>query len=292
MERSYRGTVVIPAYNEAAVIGTVLDSVCSCAGADGWEVIVVNDGSSDDTGTIAARHPVRVITHLTNKGYGAALKSGIRAATSDKIIIMDGDGQHSASCIDEALALLDAYPMVIGERDRDSHQVANRQVGKRVIRLIGEFLVEQKLPDYNSGFRGFRKRHIEEMLSIMPNGFSFSTTSTLSFLKHGYDIATLPISVAERVGRKSSVRFFRDGMRTVLLICRIIMLFNPMKIFLPLSVFCGGMGSIWTLWSVVDRWKIPNGGVVSLVFSLLLFSMGLIADQISMLNLRENRHGS
>lgn len=284
-------TVVIPAYNEATAIAGLLDRIEKEGYAERYDFIVVDDGSTDGTGKVVSGYPVRLITHLTNKGYGAALKTGIRAATTPKVIIMDSDGQHSPAYLDEMARLLDSFPMVIGERDADSHQVANRQLGKKIIRLVGEFLVEQKLPDYNSGFRGFNKRHIEGMLSIMPNGFSFSTTSTLSFIKHGYDIATVPIRVAERVGRQSTVKFMRDGVRTFLLVLRIIMLFNPMKMFIPLSIICGAFGGGWTLLGVITRLKIPNGGVLLLVFSMFLFMIGLVSDQVSMLNLRENHRG-
>ena len=285
----FKATVIIPAYNEGEAIGSLLQAIQDGGYTDKYEFVVIDDGSTDNTGQVIAQYPVKLATHLTNKGYGAALKTGIRMTTTEKVIIMDSDGQHSPEYLDKIAALLDTYPMVIGERDSTSHQVANRQLGKKIIRLVGEFLVEQKLPDYNSGFRGFQREKIAGMLSIMPNGFSFSTTSTLSFLKHGYDIATLPITVSERVGRKSNVKFIKDGTKTLLLIFRIIMLFNPMKIFLPLSVCCGALGAGWTFLGIVTRFKIPNGGVLLLVFSLLLFMIGLVSDQVSMLNLRENK---
>ncbi len=148
-----------------------------------YEVIYVDDGSTDKTFEIISEFPVKCFRHHTNKGYGAALKTGIRKASGDKVVILDSDGQHDPKYIDTLIDMLDTYDMVIGERTDDSFQVKRRQSGKRFIRMIGEFLVEQKLPDYNSGFRGFDRKLISEMLQIMPNGFSFSTTSTLAFLK-------------------------------------------------------------------------------------------------------------
>ena len=209
--KEYEATVILPSYNEEGAIEGLLNRIKDGGYADRYEIIVVDDGSTDATGDLARKYAVRLITHSTNKGYGAALKTGIRAARSEKIIIMDSDGQHSPDCIAKIVELLDVFPLVIGERDEKSHQVSNRLVGKRLIRVVGEFLVEQKLPDFNSGFRGFRRKQIQEMLSIMPNGFSFSTTSTLSFLKHGYDIGRIPITVTERIGRKSNVKFVKDG---------------------------------------------------------------------------------
>ena len=129
--------------------------------------------------------------------------------------------------------------MVIGERTDKSFQIKTRNLGKKIIKLIGEYLVEQKLPDFNSGFRGFDRKLINQILHLMPNGFSFSTTSTLAFLKEGYSIDTVPIVVEKREGRKSNVKFLKDGIKTILLVIRIIMLFNPLKVFIPASaIFC------------------------------------------------------
>ena len=179
-----------------------------------YEIIVVDDGSTDGTGEIAATFPVRVVHHSVNKGYGASLKTGIRKATGEYVITMDSDGQHDPGYLPEiSRLLLEENEMVIGTRSAASHQVKTRQAGKRIIRWVGEYLVEQKLPDYNSGFRGFKRELIAGMLHIMPNGFSFSTTSTLAFLKEGYSIGTMPIDVASRQGRSSNVKFLKDGRR-------------------------------------------------------------------------------
>ena len=210
----YQVSIIIPAYNEETGIKGTLDKLIEGNYHEKYEIIVVDDGSTDKTREISQSFPVRVISHTVNKGYGAALKTGIRKSTCDKVVFMDSDGQHDPAYLDELVRLLEDHEMVIGCRTADSFQVKNRKAGKKVIRWVGEFLVEQKLPDYNSGFRGFQKDLILKMMHIMPNGFSFSTTSTLGFMKEGYNIATFPIVVEERVGRKSNVKFIKDGSKT------------------------------------------------------------------------------
>ncbi len=280
----YAISVIIPAYNEETGIQSTLESLVAGKYHEKYEIIVVDDGSDDRTKEICESFPIRVVSHTVNKGYGAALKTGIRKATADKVVFMDSDGQHNPKYLDQLVEMLEEYEMVIGCRTEDSFQVSNRKAGKKLIRIIGEFLVEQKLPDYNSGFRGFDKDLIREMLHFMPNGFSFSTTSTLGFMKEGYNIGTFPIVVEERVGRKSSVKFVKDGAKTLMLLLRIIMLFNPLKIFLPASLITGTAGITFGIWGFIVTGRFPNGAIILLTLGMILFFIGLIADQISLLN--------
>ncbi len=277
-------SIVIPAYNEEDAVRYGLDKLIDGGFHEKYEVIYVNDGSLDKTGEIIKEYPVKLFNHNVNKGYGAALKTGIRKATGDKIIILDSDGQHNPKYIDTLIELLQEHDMVIGERTDDSFQVKRRQSGKKLIRKTGEYLVEQKLPDYNSGFRGFDRELIKEMLHLMPNGFSFSTTSTLGFLKEGYTIGTFPIVVEERVGRKSNVKMVKDGSKTMLLLFRIIMLFNPLKIFFPFSLLVTGLGLLWGVYGFFMADRFPNTATVVVVFGMMLFFIGLLADQVAMLN--------
>ncbi len=283
-DRQYAISIIIPAFNEETGIKSTLEKLMAGNYHEKYEIIVVDDGSSDRTKEICEEFPIRVISHTVNKGYGAALKTGIRKATAEKVVFMDSDGQHNPSYLDELIGMLDKYEMVIGCRTEDSFQVQNRKAGKRVIRMVGEFLVEQKLPDYNSGFRGFDKALIREMLHFMPNGFSFSTTSTLAFMKEGYNIGTFPIVVEERVGRRSNVKFIKDGTKTMMLLLRIIMLFNPLKIFLPASMIAGSAGIIYGIWGFVIAGRFSNGAIILITLGMILFFIGLIADQISLLN--------
>jgi len=261
-----------------------LDKILSCKLHDKFEIIYVDDGSTDLTSSIIQEYPVKMIRHSANKGYGAAIKTGIRKASGTKIILMDGDGQHNPEYINDVDNLLDEFDMVIGERSTESFKVRKRESGKRIIRWIGEYLVEQKLPDYNSGFRGFHKESMQELIHLMPNGFSFSTTSTMAYIKEGYNIKTIPIIVSERVGRKSSVRFLKDGTKTIMLILRIIMLFNPLKVFLPASIGILLIGFGFGLFGYFVYSRFSNTATLLMMFGILLFFVGLLADQISIMN--------
>lgn len=280
-------SIIVPAYNEATVISSFLEKMKKIQGLEDYEMIIIDDGSTDETAEIVSKYDVKLIRHGNNKGYGAALKTGIRKATGDIIITLDSDGQHDPNELPRICELLKNNDMVIGERGKDSHHVRNRKGGKRIIRMIGEYLVEQKLPDFNSGFRGFHKNLITPMLHIMPNGFSFSTTSTLAFLKEGYTIGTFPIRVAERKGRKSTVSFFKDGPKTILLLMRIIMLFNPMKIFIPGAFIASLAGIIWGIHGFLVFNRFSNTAIILLTLGMFLFFFGLLADQIALLNRRK-----
>lgn len=279
-------SVLIPLYNEEVGIKLLLDKMTGMKMHEHCEIVVINDGSTDNSLEVLKNYPVKVYSHSVNKGYGAALKTGIRKAHGKKIVILDSDGQHDPAQISQIADMLDEYEMVIGTREKDSFQVKTRQVGKRVIRWVGEYLVEQKLPDYNSGYRGFNTDLIKGMLHMMPNGFSFSTTSTLAFLKEGYSIGTIPIKVEERVGRSSNVKFFKDGAKTIMLILRIIMLFNPLKIFLPASFIITASGLIYGVYGYLVAERFSNGAIVLAVLGMFLFFIGLVADQISIMNRR------
>jgi glycosyltransferase involved in cell wall biosynthesis len=284
--------IIIPTYNEEVGLKGLLEEIDKSDLADKYEVIVVNDGSTDNTEQIVRKFSgMKVLSHRLNKGYGAALKTGIRNTKADKIIVMDSDGQHSIEYIEQFVEKLQVFPLVIGQRTEDSYEVRKRTLGKKFIRLIAEYLIEQKLPDYNSGFRGFDRRLMKSMLHIMPNGYSFSTTCTLAFLKKGYDFTTVPIKVIERAGGKSRVKFFKDGAKTLLLAMRVIMLFNPLKIFFPASLFVFLLGVIWGLYGFAAFKRVPNSAVFVLILGVFLFLIGLLADQISMLNLSEKTAG-
>lgn len=287
MASEQSATVIIPAFNEEDVIQSTLDLIVESDLHQQYDFVFVDDGSDDRTPEIIARYPVRLFRHPVNKGYGAALKTGIRAATGKKIITMDSDGQHHPRYIAEIDKMLETHDMVIGERIPGSRQGRKRKAGKKIIGWIGAYLVEQKLPDYNSGYRGFHKEIIVGLLHLMPNGFSFSTTSTMAFLKEGYMVGTIPIEVAERKGRKSNVKMVRDGSKTLLLLLRIIMLFNPLKVFFPASLISFIVGIIYGVTGYILFGRFSNGGVVLTMLGMFLFFIGLMADQISILNRRK-----
>lgn len=277
-------TVIIPAFNEEEGISGLLETLKEQELFDKYNFIVVDDGSTDQTAAVAGKYPVKVIRHAVNKGYGASLKTGIRKAATPYVITMDSDGQHNPVYLATIVDMLHEYDMVIGERSATSFQVKSRKSGKWLIRKTGEMLVDQELPDYNSGLRGFHRELILNLLHLMPNGFSFSTTSTLAFLKEGYNIGTFPIEVTERVGRASSVKFIKDGSKTFLLLFRIIMLFNPLKVFFPASLLFTVAGILWGVNGYLFFGRFPNSGTILITLGMFMFFFGLLADQISLLN--------
>lgn len=277
-------TVIIPAFNEEEGLSGLLETLKEQELFEKYNFIVVDDGSTDQTAAVAGKFPVKLIRHAVNKGYGASLKTGIRKAATPYVITMDSDGQHNPVYLTNIVELLHEYDMVIGERSATSFQVTSRKSGKWLIRKTGEMLVDQELPDYNSGLRGFHRELILNLLHLMPNGFSFSTTSTLAFLKEGYNIGTFPIEVTERIGRASSVKFIKDGSKTFLLLFRIIMLFNPLKVFFPASLLFTVAGIIWGVNGYLFFGRFPNSGTILITLGMFMFFFGLLADQISLLN--------
>jgi len=276
-------SIIIPVYNEEAGIGAVCDAIKAAGLHMRYEVIIINDGSNDTTAQIVKAYPFKTINLPVNMGYGAALKAGIRSAAGGTIITLDGDGQHDPGLIEAFIQKIDTCDMVAGVRPPGG-KLAGKVFGKRCVRLVGEFLVEQKLTDFNCGFRAFKREIIAKMLHIMPNGFSFSTTSLLAFLKEGYAVEFFPVANQSRAGRPSSVNIWRDGIKTLILIVRLIMLFNPLKIFFPASLFFSIFGLAYGVWSFVYDGRFANSAVVVVIFGMFLFFFGLIADQISMLN--------
>ena len=276
-------SIVIPVYNEEKGIKKTLGKLVSLKLHDLYEIIVVDDGSTDETNNVVREFPVKLLAHRVNKGYGAALKTGIRKAIGDKIITLDGDSQHDPGEIENFVNLLNEFDMVIGQRTAESFQLKIRNFGKWMIRCVGEYLVEQKLFDYNCGFRGFDRKLLGELLHLMPNGFSFSTTSTLAFLKEGYSMSSYPIVSEQRVGRKSNVSFMKDGTKTMLLILRIIMLFNPLKVFVPASLMVSLLGVVYTIYHMLVHGGVPNPGVICFLTGVIIFFFGLLSDQVAAL---------
>lgn len=281
-KQSHNIAVVIPAYNEAEGIDVTLSDLKPFAG-EFSEIIVVDDGSTDDTAKIAASHGVTVISHKRNKGYGAAIKTGVRNSSADYILIMDSDGQHNPNDIKKIIDDCGEYDMIVGERTKDSQKQISRQPGKKVLSLVANFLANYKIPDLNSGFRLIKRSLVEEFSHILPNGFSFSTTITIAALKAGYDIRYVPITTSARIGRKSNVKMFRDGFNTLMLIIRIVALFDPLRVFLPMSIVLFIIGVVYIVICSIQGLNIPDGAVLTILASCLMFFFGILSDQISMM---------
>ena len=286
-------SIIIPAYNEQASIGNVL------AGLNDWrgqaEIIVVDDASTDHTGDIARASGVRVIRHPHNKGYGAGLKTGIRAASGDIIVMMDADSEHDAGQIALLLDNFGDNDMVVGARGKGSHAPLMRRILKWPLYRVADYLAGTKIPDLNSGFRAVRREVALRFLHILPNGFSLSTTLTLALFKEGYNTAYVPITTGARVGT-STVHPLRDGVNTLILIIRIIALFDPIKVFLPTSIGLFLIGVLYWIGSGILRFAqhvepafhIPTGAMFMLVSAVIVFMFGVLADQVSAIRREKN----
>jgi glycosyltransferase involved in cell wall biosynthesis len=276
-------TIVIPAFNEAAVIASVVASVRELCGHFVQEIIVVDDGSQDETAGVAEQAGARVIRHRQNQGYGAALKTGIRQATTEFVLTMDSDGQHRAADIPRFLATAAEYDMVVGQRSALIHSPLWRMPGKWLLGLMANYLTRRRIPDLNSGFRLIRREVALRYLHICSAGFPFSTTITMALLSRGYQVGYLPIQVDKRVGR--STVSVTAGLQTVILILRIATLFDPLRIFIPVSVLMGTTGMLWGVPYALAGRGISVGAMLAIVTAIFLFGLGLLSDQISQMRL-------
>jgi glycosyltransferase involved in cell wall biosynthesis len=277
-------SVVLPAYNEADQIGTVIRSIRQQYPEA--EILVVDDASSDATVAEAREAGATVRPHPYNKGNGAAVKTGLREARGQKIVLMDADGQHNPKDIPRLLERLDAYDLVVGARDPQTQASWLRRQGNRAFNRLATYLTGRPIPDLTSGFRAARREPIREFIHLLPNGYSYPTTITLAFLKAGYSVDFVPIQSGQRQGGKSGVRLLRDGGRFVLIILRIVTLFTPLKVFFPISVFLFVLSCLsagYTIFIDERRLHIPNSAVLFFTMSIIVFLIGLISEQIAML---------
>ena len=279
-------TIVLPAFNEGASIGPVVAALRSTAK---WhDVLVIDDGSTDDTATAAANAGARVVLHPYNKGNGAAVKTAIRSATSDWIAIVDADGQHRAEDAKRLVARLGEFDLVVGARDPRTQATAGRRLGNAVLNQLASYLTERSIPDLTSGFRAARREYLLEFIHLLPNGFSTPTTTTLAFIKAGYNVAFEPIGALPRVGT-SKIRLGSDGAKFLLILLKVITIFSPLRIFAPVSAASFAIGAIYGAWNYVYHARIPNGAVLLLMFSVIVILVGLVSEQISTLRFEGRR---
>ncbi len=225
-------TIVVPAFNEGESIGHVVAALK--AGAPWHEVLVVDDGSTDGTRDAAERAGARVVRHPYNKGNGAAVKTAIRSASSEWIMVVDADGQHRAEDARRLIARLGEFDLVIGARDPRTQATPGRRAGNAVLNWLASYLTERPIPDLTSGFRAARREYLLEFIHLLPNGFSTPTTTTLAFIKAGYNVAFEPIGALPRIGT-SKIRFASDGAKFLLILLKVITIFSPLRIFAPVS---------------------------------------------------------
>ena len=270
-------SVVIPAYHEEDGIADVVRAVL--AQGEFLEVLVVDDGSADGTGAQAAAAGARVVRHPYNKGNGAAVKTGIRQARGEFVLLLDADGQHDPAEIPRLLSRLDVHDMVIGARSFQD-QSAVRALGNAIFQGLASWLTGRPIPDLTSGFRAARRDLLLEVVHLLPNGFSYPTTSCLSFLKAGHSVAFEPIKARVRVG-KSKIRVLRDGVKFLLIIFKVITLYSPLRVFFPISAASFLLGVAYGLWNVWSFGKIPMGAAMLIQLAVVVFLFGLVSEQIA-----------
>lgn len=279
-------SLILPARNEAGALRHLLPELVAIL--PDAEIIVVNDGSDDDTLAVCAEFPVRVVSHPYPKGNGAAVKSGARAAHGDVLIFMDADGQHKPEDIPALLEkFAEGYDMVVGARQTGSHAGAHRAVANDLFSRFATWMVQQTVEDLTSGFRIVKAKKFRKFLYLFPNGFSYPTTSTMSFFRAGFSVAYLPIHTPRRSTGKSHIRPIRDGVRFLLIIIRIGTLYSPQKLFLPISAgfFLTGLG--YYLYTYLSVGRFTNMSALLFISAILTFLIGIVSEQISALHYKD-----
>jgi glycosyltransferase involved in cell wall biosynthesis len=274
-------SIIIPAKNEASVIADVVSSVRHVYGDA--EIVVVDDGSTDDTATLAAQAGARVVSHPVSLGNGAAIKAGARAATGEILVMMDGDGQHKAEDIASLIdKLAEGYDMAIGARDSGSHAGFGRLAANGLYNVFASMISGHRILDLTSGFRAVRADLFKRFLYLLPNGFSYPTTITMAFLRSGYPVTFIPIKADERTGT-SHIRPVRDGLRFLAIIFKIATLYAPLKVFLPVSglFFLSGLG--YYAYTYFTEGRFTNMSMLIISASVIIFLIGLISEQITAL---------
>ncbi len=279
-------SIVIPAFNEAASIAAVVRDLASAAR---WlEILVIDDGSTDDTGAQAAAGGARVIRHPYNKGNGAAVKSGIRNATGTFILIADADGQHQAADAARLVSHLAAYDLVVGARSSRSQASVTRRLGNAALNSLASYLTQHTIPDLTSGFRAARRERLLEFIHLLPNGFSTPTTTTLAFMRAGYSVRFEPVEAARRVG-VSKIHLGADGFNFFLILLKVITIFSPMRVFAPISATAFLLGAGYGGWTIVTQSHVTNSSVLLILASVVILLVGLVSEQISSLRIEGRR---
>lgn len=282
-------SVILPARNEAAAIGALLEDLSQQLPEA--EVIVVDDGSTDDTVTLCGRYPVRLLSHPYPKGNGAAVKTGARAATGDILVFMDADGQHRPEDIPRLLVKLEeGYDMVVGARGMQDHAGAHRGFANAVFNWLASWMVNHRVDDLTSGFRAVRAERFRRFLYLLPNSFSYPTTITMSFFRAGFGVAYVPVTMPPRIG-KSHIRPLHDGARFILIIIKVGTLYSPLKLFLPVSgvFFAAGLGNY--LYTFATSHRFTNMSALMFIAATLIFLIGIVSEQISALMYKDSDAG-
>ena len=271
-------SVIIPAYNEGDIIAQIVGQVRSLHPE--FEIIVVDDGSSDDTSAEAAKAGATVYKHPYNIGNGAAIKSGIRVATGDILVLMDGDGQHNPEDISRMLAYFPDFDMVVGARSTVNQASLGRALGNKIYNWFASYVAKFPIKDLTSGFRVVKTNVARNFLYLLPNTYSYPTTLTLGTLRSGMSVKYIPIKIQKRRTGVSNIRMVRDGVRFFMIITRICTLYSPMRVFLPVSFVMFLLGLSNYLYTFIMRSRFTNMSVFLFVTAIVIFMMSLISEQI------------
>lgn len=281
-------SVILPARNEAEGLRLLLPRLLSLL--PDAEIIVVNDGSTDDTAAICRQHGVKLVTHPYSMGNGAAIKSGARAAQGEVLVFMDADGQHQPQDIPALLEKLgQGYDMVVGARSSGSQANMHRAVANGFYNRLASWMVGQQVGDLTSGFRVVRADKFRKFIHLLPNGFSYPTTITMSFFRAGYGVGYVPIHALQRVG-SSHMRIMRDGVRFLLIIFKIGSLYSPLKLFFPISAFFFLLGCSNYLYTFLTLHRFTNMSALLFITAMIVFLIGLVSEQITMLAYKDSEH--
>ena len=281
-------SIILPARNEAEGLRLTLPALRQAFPEA--EVIVVDDGSTDETAVLAATHGATVLSSPYPMGNGAAIKRGARAATGEVLIFMDADGQHDPAGIYLLLAkLADGYDMVVGARNSKGQANLHRGLANVFSNRLASWMTGHAILDLTSGFRAARAARFREFLHLLPNGFSYPTTSTMAFFRSAYTVAYVPVDVARRVGTASHIRPIRDGIRFLLIIFKIATLYSPLKLFAPVSLGFLALGLGYYAWTYLHWGRFTNMSALLLSAAVVVFLIGLISEQIT--NLTYRREG-
>lgn len=280
-----RVSIVLPAHNEAVSLARLLPrllQVCPQA-----EILVVDDGSSDATAEVARAAGVGVVRHPYRMGNGAAIKTGARAAKGEVIVFMDSDGQHDPADIPRLLAkLAEGYYMAVGARSLKGHASLGRLAANAFYNRLASLMTGRRIEDLTSGFRAVRAPRFRKFLYLLPNGFSYPTTSTMAFLRAGFPVAYVPIQAGRRQG-KSKIRLLHDGARFFVIILKIGALFSPMRFFLPISLALFGCAVGYYLYTYLTEGRFTNMGLLLFLSALFTFLFGILSEQVSALHYRD-----
>lgn len=278
-------SIILPAKNEEMGLTHLLPQLK--AAYPHAEIIVVNDGSTDDTKKVCHREGIRVISRPYSMGNGAAIKSGTRAASGDILVFMDADGQHDINDIAALLEKLqEGYDMVVGARRVDSQASFGRRIANNFYNRLASFMTGHEIQDLTSGFRAARKEKFDRFLYLLPNGFSYPTTSTMAFFRSAFPVAYVPIRAHKRVG-KSKISVLKDGFRFFVIILKIGALFSPMRLFLPVSGFFFVLGLGYYTYTYLLWSRFTNMSALLFIAAMFAFLIGILSEQISSLHYRD-----